>query len=217
MLTASVSYAMLKLGDTLRLVRVDVLSLLPDSEALRVFWWFASALVLAGAAYLLTKDMAPYAAGSGIPDVKVTLSGTGMRTVKPQPRVLLTKVIGLPLVIGAGVFADIQDPMTRIGGLFTAQLLQLPLFRDILDAPDLCKQMVIAGTSSGLASYFGTPISGIIFVLEIAPSYYSVRNYWFAALSSVLSAMLARFIYNMFVHTPKHKHKQAQAGAQTRD
>ena len=61
--------------------------------------------------------------------------------------------------------------------------------------------MMTAGTSCGLTSQFGTPISGILFTLEITPSYYSVRNYWFAALSSVVAGMLIRICHNLFVAT----------------
>ena len=54
-----------------------------------------------------------------------------------------------------------------------------------------------SGTSCGMASHFGTPISGILFTLEITPSYYFIRNYWLAALSSVIGGMLARMFMNV--------------------
>ena len=54
-----------------------------------------------------------------------------------------------------------------------------------------------SGTSCGMASQFGTPLSGILFTLEITPSYYFIRNYWLAALSSVIGGMIVRMYLNV--------------------
>lgn len=197
-LSACVAYGMQKAGDALLTGRARVLDLLGGAWLLELAWWAASGLALAWGAFALTKHVAPAAAGSAIPDVKVTLSGA-VTAQALRARLLLVKVLALPLVIGAGVFADIQGPMVHIGGLVAAALLRLPLFAGVREAQDLALEMLIAGTSCGLAAHFGTPVSGILFTLEIMPSYYSVRNYSFASLASIVSAMLSRLLFNTFV------------------
>ena len=63
--------------------------------------------------------------------------------------------------------------------------------------PELRSQLMTSGTSCGMASQFGTPLSGILFTLEITPSYYFIRNYWLAALSSVIGGMIVRMYLNV--------------------
>ena len=107
--------------------------------------------------------------------------------------------------------------MVHIGTLVAENVMRLPMFDCLLShlrcfnfkslpmflivlrrQPELRSQLMTSGTSCGMASHFGTPISGILFTLEITPSYYFIRNYWLAALSSVIGGMLARMFLNVF-------------------
>lgn len=79
---------------------------------------------------MVTMMWVPSAAGSGIPEVKVILSGNDM----PQYltfKTLVGKVLGLALVIGAGLFAGKQGPMVHIGAIIAILLTKLPPFRCI--------------------------------------------------------------------------------------
>ena len=62
---------------------------------------------------------------------------------------------------------------------------------------ELRSQTLCAGASCGISSHFGTPITGMLFTIEMTPSYYSTQNYWFSALSSVTAAFIMRCITNM--------------------
>ena len=90
--------------------------------------WVVYMIVLVLMAHFITKKFSPFSAGSGIPEVKVIMSGNDL----PQYlsfRVLVVKIIGLTLVIGAGLFAGKQGPMVHIGAIVAYLLLQLKPFR----------------------------------------------------------------------------------------
>ena len=60
------------------------------------------------------------------------------------------------------------------------------------ESKELRSQALCAGTSCGISSHFGTPITGMLFTIEITPTHYSTKNYWFSALSSVTAALIMR-------------------------
>ena len=81
--------------------------------------------------YLITKYGAPNAAGSGIPEIKVILSGVDM----PQSlrlRVLIVKVIALPFALASGIFGGKQGPMVHIGTLVADNVMRMPMFDCLL-------------------------------------------------------------------------------------
>lgn len=90
--------------------------------------WTAFMICVVLLAHFITKTFSPFSAGSGIPEVKVIMSGNDL----PQYlsfRVLVVKVIGLTLVIGAGIFAGKQGPMVHIGAIIAYLLLKLRPFK----------------------------------------------------------------------------------------
>ena len=161
----------------------------------RLAYWVLYTCVLAAAAHLVVKYFCPFSGGSGIPEVKVMLGGTPM----PQYttfRCLVTKVIGLAIAIGSGMFVGKQGPMVHVGLMAAVALMHIPAFRFLKSMPGAVMQLMTAGTSCGITAHFGTPIAGILFTIEITPTYYSTGNYWFATLSSVIAAYTTRFITN---------------------
>lgn len=99
-------------------------------QALEFIIWVLFMICLVLLAHFITKTFSPFSAGSGIPEVKVIMSGNDL----PQYlsfRVLVVKVIGLTLVIGAGIFAGKQGPMVHIGAIIAYLLLKLKPFKCI--------------------------------------------------------------------------------------
>jgi H+/Cl- antiporter ClcA len=190
-----VSFAIDKFVEVAFILRLEVVARI-SAVPLQYIAWLAISLVLAGIAFVITKYAGPNAAGSGLPEVKVILSGIDM----PQHlslRTLVGKVLGLALVLAAGLFASKQSPMLHIGAMIAVQLARLPPFKFLYESPDLRAQITTAGTACGLSSHFGTPIAGLLFTVEVTPSYFNVRSYWLASLSSVLAALVFRVFYNL--------------------
>lgn len=94
----------------------------------RFVYWFLFSAVLTSLGHALTKFISPFSAGSGIPEVKVIMSGVEL----PQYlsfRVLVGKVVGLTLALSAGLFAGKQGPMVHIGAVVATLLTFLPPFK----------------------------------------------------------------------------------------
>lgn len=99
-----------------------------NSKFLRFLYWFSFSAVLTSIAYAFTKFISPFSAGSGIPEVKVIMSGVEL----PQYlsfRVLVGKTLGLTLALSAGLFAGKQGPMTHIGAVVATLLASLKPFK----------------------------------------------------------------------------------------
>ena len=161
----------------------------------RVAYWVLYTCVLASLAHLVVRAICPCAAGSGIPEVKVMLGGTPM----PQYmtfRCLVSKAIGLSAAIGSGMFVGKQSAMVHIGFMIAAAILRIPAFRGVAATPGVTTQLLIAGASCGFAAHFGTPIAGILFGIEVTPTYYVTGNYWSSILASVVSGYTSRFLAN---------------------
>ena len=163
---------------------------------LQLLYWLAFSVVLVRLTHFMVQHLSLHCAGSGIPEVKVVLSGIAM----PQyisKTVLFGKVVGLVLVVGAGIFAGKQGPMVHIGVMLATALMDVPGFRFVRDTPELRLLALTTGGACGLASHFGTPVTGILFSLELFPSFMPIKTFWFSCVSATIASMLRRATYNL--------------------
>ena len=167
---------------------------------LQLVYWLAFTIVLVRLTYFMVQHLSLHCAGSGIPEVKVVLSGIAM----PQyisKTVLFGKVVGLVLVVGAGIFAGKQGPMVHIGVMIATALMDIPVFRFVRDTPEMRLLALTTGGACGLASHFGTPITGILFSLELFPSFMPIKTFWFSCISATVASMIRRATYNLTNHS----------------
>jgi CIC family chloride channel protein len=123
---------------------------------------FALLIMLCGTATALAawlvRRFAPRASGSGIPHVEAVLSGE----LPPVPFWLIpVKFGGGVLAIGAGLALGREGPSIQIGASL-AHLSGRIFRRNWAD----CRVLMAAGAGAGLATAFGAPIAGAVFVLE---------------------------------------------------
>ncbi|KAK4651696.1 glycerol ethanol, ferric requiring protein [Podospora pseudocomata] len=139
----------------------------------------------------LVKSYAPYAAGSGISEIKCIIAGFVMKGFLGF-WTLLIKSIALPLAIGSGLSVGKEGPSVHyavctgnvISRMFTKYRRNASKTREILSA---C-------AAAGVAVAFGSPIGGVLFSLEEMSSYFPLKTMWrsyFCALvaTAVLAAM----------------------------
>lgn len=104
----------------------------------------------------LVRKFAPEAAGSGIPQVEITLKED---TKIHWRRVLPVKFFGGLLAIGSGLVLGREGPTIHMGSAFG----------DMVATPHDRFQhhvLVAAGGAAGLAAAFNAPLAGLIFVTE---------------------------------------------------
>ncbi|KAK4187112.1 putative chloride channel protein [Podospora australis] len=160
-------------------------------EPINYFIYILFAIAFAFTSATLVRSYAPYAAGSGISEIKCIIAGFVMKGFLGF-WTLLIKSIALPLAIGSGLSVGKEGPSVHyavctgnvISRLFTKYRRNASKTREILSA---C-------AAAGVAVAFGSPIGGVLFSLEEMSSYFPLKTMWrsyFCALvaTAVLAAM----------------------------
>jgi CIC family chloride channel protein len=116
-----------------------------------------AALATALARYLVRR-LAPDAGGSGIPRVEAVVRLGS----EPDPPVLLpVKFLGGLLAIGSGLALGREGPTVQIGATLASTLSGRFGLRDEEE-----RVLVAGGAAAGLATAFGAPFGGAVFILE---------------------------------------------------
>lgn len=150
----------------------------------------------------IVQRFAPYARGSGIPQVLASLELT---TVKNRDkissllsiRIIIVKILSsLVMAIGGGVIGR-EGPTIQISG---------SIFRVINNVlPDWWpkisrKNMILAGAAAGLAAAFNTPLGGVVFAVEELSKTH-INNFKTAIfISVILSGLTAQMIMGSYLY-----------------
>ncbi|KAI9202265.1 chloride channel [Polychytrium aggregatum] len=152
--------------------------------------FIAWAALFAGVCSVLVKTYAPYAAGSGIPEVKTILGGFVIKQFLGL-RTLAIKCIGLPLSVGSGLSLGVEGPLVHIscclGHIFSR------LFNTYAENGAKQREVLSAAVAAGISVSFGTPIGGVLFSLEEISSYFPYQTMWrsfFCAMVAAISLQL---------------------------
>jgi H+/Cl- antiporter ClcA len=118
--------------------------------------------------WFIVKSFAPFARGSGIPQVMASIELATPKSNDKVDRLLNIKIVIVKIisstiaVIGGGVVGR-EGPTIQIAGSV------FRFINNILPSwwPKVSKQnMIMAGAASGLAAAFNTPLGGIVFAVE---------------------------------------------------
>jgi H+/Cl- antiporter ClcA len=146
---------------------------LAEHGALYIFHWHSWLLFLFTPVCFLTaqwmvKKYAPYARGSGIPQVMVAIEMDSQKFNERVGKLLSIRVIfikicsSLVMVLGGGVIGR-EGPTIQIAGSVFRRVNQwLPAWW-----PKISKRnMIMTGAAAGLAAAFNTPLGGVVFAVE---------------------------------------------------
>lgn len=137
----------------------------------------------------LVKSFAPYAAGSGISEIKCIIAGFVMKGFLGF-QTLLIKSICLPLAIASGLSVGKEGPSVHYA-VCTGNVISKFFDRYKRNASKT-REILSACAAAGVAVAFGSPIGGVLFSLEEMSSYFPLKTMWrsyFCAL--VATAVLA--------------------------
>ncbi|QVM07711.1 glycerol ethanol, ferric requiring protein [Coccidioides posadasii str. Silveira] len=153
--------------------------------------YFVFAVLFASSGAVLVDAIAPYAAGSGISEIKVIIAGFIMKGFLGV-RTLLIKSIGLPLAIAAGLSVGKEGPSVHIA-VCTGNVISR-WFSKYKRHAAKTREILTATSAAGVAVAFGSPIGGVLFSLEEMASHFPLKTLWrsyFCALvaTGVLAAM----------------------------
>lgn len=154
-----------------------------------VYILFATAFAFTSAT--LVKSFAPYAAGSGISEIKCIIAGFVMKGFLGL-WTLVIKSVALPLAIGSGLSVGKEGPSVHYA-VCTGNVISR-LFEKYKRNASKTREILSACAAAGVAVAFGSPIGGVLFSLEEMSSYFPLKTMWrsyFCALvaTAVLAAM----------------------------
>ncbi|KAL2133317.1 hypothetical protein VTI74DRAFT_2547 [Chaetomium olivicolor] len=160
-------------------------------EPINYFIYIIFAIVFAFTAASLVKSYAPYAAGSGISEIKCIIAGFVMKGFLGL-WTLIIKSLALPLAIGSGLSVGKEGPSVHYA-VCTGNVISR-LFAKYRRNASKTREVLSACAAAGVAVAFGSPIGGVLFSLEEMSSYFPLKTLWrsyFCALvaTAVLAAM----------------------------
>lgn len=148
-----------------------------------IFW----AIVFSALAASLVRMFAPYACGSGIPEIKTILSGFIIRGYLGKWTFLI-KSVSIMLAVAAGLSLGKEGPMVHMA-CCTGNILAY-LFPKYGRNEAKKREILSAAAAAGVSVAFGAPIGGVLFSLEEVSYYFPLKTLW----RSFFCALVAAFI-----------------------
>ncbi|XP_049819750.1 H(+)/Cl(-) exchange transporter 5 isoform X2 [Aethina tumida] len=149
------------------------------------------ALLFAALSASLVRMFAPYACGSGIPEIKTILSGFIIRGYLGK-WTLIIKCVGLILSVSAGLSLGKEGPMVHIacaiGNIFSY------LFPKYGRNEAKKREILSASAAAGVSVAFGAPIGGVLFSLEEVSYYFPLKTLWRSFFCALIAAFILRSI-----------------------
>lgn len=130
-----------------------------------LIYTYVSKTVFAFTSARLVKSFAPYAAGSGISEIKCIIAGFVMKGFLGF-KTLLIKSIGLPLAIASGLSVGKEGPSVHYA-VCTGNVISR-LFDKYKRNAAKTREILSACAAAGVGVAFGSPIGGVVFSLEVS-------------------------------------------------
>ncbi|TVY84296.1 putative chloride channel protein, partial [Lachnellula suecica] len=134
---------------------------------------FATIFALTSAS--LVRSFAPYAAGSGISEIKCIIAGFVMKGFLGF-QTLAIKSVALPLAIASGLSVGKEGPSVHYA-VCTGNVISR-LFEKYKRNAAKTREILSACAAAGVAVAFGSPIGGVLFSLEEMSSYFPLKTMW---------------------------------------
>lgn len=133
--------------------------------------YFVFSIIFALSSASLVKAYAPYAAGSGISEIKCIIAGFVMKGFLGF-WTLLIKSICLPLAIASGLSVGKEGPSVHYA-VCTGNVISR-FFDKYKRNAAKTREILSACAAAGVAVAFGSPIGGVLFSLEVSSRFCSV-------------------------------------------
>lgn len=153
--------------------------------------YLSFAAVFAASCAFLVRAFAPYAAGSGITEIKCVLAGfiihgfLGFQT-------LVIKSLSLPLAIASGLSVGKEGPAVHvaccIGNVVSG------FFKSFDHSQARMRELLTAASAAGVAVAFGSPIGGVLFSLEEMAYQFPATTMWRSFLCALAATVALSFM-----------------------
>uniref|UniRef100_A0A646QE68 Chloride channel protein n=1 Tax=Hemiscolopendra marginata TaxID=943146 RepID=A0A646QE68_9MYRI len=155
------------------------------------YFYIVWSMFFASLCVMLVRTFAPYAVGSGIPEIKTILSGFIIRGYLGK-WTLLIKSIGVMLAVSAGLSLGKEGPLVHvaccIGNIISY------LFPKYGKNEAKKREILSAAAAAGVSVAFGAPIGGVLFSLEEVSYYFPLKTLWRSFFCALVAAFVLRSI-----------------------
>ena len=134
------------------------------------------AVLFAMSASYLTINREHLIRQSGIPEIKLLISGFNLNVSKYLGlHTLLYKIVGLILVVSSGLWLGKEGPLVHVSCCVFNIIYEFFIQGKFGTKPNeaIRREILSAATATGISVAFNSPIGGVLFVLESMPSYFS--------------------------------------------
>eukprot|EP01006_Ploeotia_vitrea_P065936 TRINITY_DN94054_c0_g1_i1.p1 TRINITY_DN94054_c0_g1~~TRINITY_DN94054_c0_g1_i1.p1 ORF type:complete len:830 (+),score=93.43 TRINITY_DN94054_c0_g1_i1:24-2492(+) len=156
---------------------------------LEFFVYVFLAIVFGGTSAWLVKTFAPYAAGSGIPEIKTILGGTHIKKYLGI-WTLTIKAVALILSVGSGLSLGKEGPYVHtascIGNIVSR------FFEKYRSHESKKRELLSAAAAAGVSVAFGAPIGGVLFSLEEASYFFPHKVMWRSFFCAITAALVLK-------------------------
>ncbi|XP_062849396.1 H(+)/Cl(-) exchange transporter 5-like [Trichomycterus rosablanca] len=169
------------------------------------------ALIFSYLAVVLVKAFAPYACGSGIPEIKTILSGFIIRGYLGK-WTLVIKTVTLVLAVSSGLSLGKEGPLVHVACCCANILCHL--FTKYRKNEAKRREVLSAASAVGVSVAFGAPIGGVLFSLEEVSYYFPLKTLWRSFFAALVAAFTLHSInpfgnsrlvlFYVEFHTPWH-------------
>uniref|UniRef100_A0A8C9W8F5 Chloride channel protein n=1 Tax=Scleropages formosus TaxID=113540 RepID=A0A8C9W8F5_SCLFO len=149
------------------------------------------ALLFAFLAVSLVRAFAPYACGSGIPEIKTILSGFIIRGYLGK-WTLVIKTITLVLAVSSGLSLGKEGPLIHVACCCGNILCHV--FTKYRKNEAKRREVLSAAAAVGVSVAFGAPIGGVLFSLEEVSYYFPLKTLWRSFFAALVAAFTLRSI-----------------------
>ncbi|KAF8360506.1 clh-5, partial [Pristionchus pacificus] len=163
----------------------------PFYYLVELFFYVAWAVGMSTLAVLLVKVFAPYACGSGIPEIKCILSGFIIRGYLGKWTFLI-KSVGLILASASGLSLGKEGPMVHLGCCIGNIISYL--FPKYGQNEAKKREILSASAAAGVSVAFGAPIGGVMFSLEEASYYFPQKTMWRSFFCALVAGIVLRLV-----------------------
>ncbi|NXJ85129.1 CLCKB protein, partial [Trogon melanurus] len=167
-----------------------------DVLVLKYLSWVMYPTALAAFSTGFSQSITPYSGGSGIPELKVILTGVVLEDYLAIQN-FGAKVVGLTctLACGSTVFLGKLGPFVHLSAMAAAYLgkMRTSVTREY-ENKFKQNEMLVAAQAVGVATVFGAPISGVLLSIEVMSSHFAVRDYWRGFFAATCGAFMFRLL-----------------------
>ena len=110
-------------------------------------------------------------------------------------RVFIAKYFGLIFALSSGLHLGRCGPYIHLGAMITYNLSKFNFFKTLNRDSVLKIQSILIGSAVGISCTYGTPLAGIVIVVELIGKIFSIRTIWILYVT-LFSSTITIIIYH---------------------